>query len=87
MWWSVEVFKGPLDVALGDMVRGYYGDAKLTVQLFILKIAPGYDHGNKTENLRIVISLFFLHLQNRKALCKTCGMDLVACRWVGLYSS
>lgn len=59
MWWSVEVFKGPLDVALGDMVRGYYGGAKLTVQLFILKIAPGYDHENKTENLRIVTSFFF----------------------------
>lgn len=35
MWWSVEVFKGPLDVALGDMVRGYYGGAKLTVQLYL----------------------------------------------------
>lgn len=35
-------------MAPGDMVRGYYGGAKLKVQLCILKIAPGCVHGNKT---------------------------------------
>lgn len=47
IWWSQEVFKRQLDLALGHIGRGYYGGAKLTVQLFILKIAVDYAHGNK----------------------------------------